>query len=173
MSTFVGQATQNVFPKATQKVFSDWKLSKLGSWSLLIIIWQTFDQAFEIHAFDGVKGNNIVFVIFISVVFYALWTITCFLLSRLWLSKADTIAVAYVIPAKTPAMGVPLSNVMFSGLSPIASRIQIPLVIFQGLQIAAWSLLTLVFQLWIGDGEQEEQKDAERGPEQHGEERES
>ena len=81
---------------------------------------------------------------------------------------------AYVTPAKTPAMGVPLSNVMFSGLSPItASKIQIPLVIFQGLQIAAGSLLALVFRLWIGDGEQEEQKDAERGPEQDGEERES
>ena len=100
-----------------------------------------------------------------------LWTITCFLLSRLWLSEADTIAVAYVIPANTPAMGVPLSNVMFPGLSPItASKIQIPLVIFQ---IAAKSLLTLIFRLWIGDGEQEEQKGAERGPEQDGEERES
>ena len=68
---FVGQVTQHVFPKATQKVFSDWKLSKLGSWSLLIIIWQTFGQAFETHAFDSVKGNNMVFIVFMSIVFYA------------------------------------------------------------------------------------------------------
>ncbi|KAL2042201.1 hypothetical protein N7G274_004689 [Stereocaulon virgatum] len=97
-----------------------------------------------------------------SIAFYALWNSTCFLLSRLWLSKADTIAVAYVIPAKSPAMGVPLSNVMFSGLSPItASKIQIPLVIFPGLQIAAGSILTLVFRTWIGEGEAAELKDAE------------
>ena len=155
-------------------MFSDWHLSKLGSWSLLIIIWQTFDQAFETRAFESIKGSNIVFIVFMSVALYALWTITCFLLSRLWLSKADTIAVAYVVPAKTPAMGVPLSNVMFSGLSPItASKIQIPLVIFQGLQIAAGSLLTLVFRTWIGEGEAEEQRDAESGPGRRSEERES
>ena len=49
-------------------------------------------------------------------------------------------------------MGVPLSNVMFAGLSPIVeSKLQIPLVIFQGLQIAAGSLLTIGFRNWIGD----------------------
>ena len=148
----------------TKKVFTDWKLSKLGSWSLLVIIWQTFDQAFQTHAFDSVKGSNLVFVVFMSIVFYAIWTITCFLLSRLWLSKADTIAVAYVVPAKTPAMGVPLSSVMFAGLEPItASKLQIPMVIFQGLQIAAGSLLTLVFRKWIGEEGDEEKGDVERG----------
>ena len=92
-----------------------------------------------------------------SLVFYTLWTITCFSLSRLWLDKADTIAVAYIVPAKTPAMGVPLSNVMFAGLSPIVeSKLQIPLVIFQGLQIAAGSLLTIGFRHWIGEGKEGE-----------------
>jgi len=139
----------------------------------LIIIWQTFDQAFQTHAFDSVKGNNLVFIIFMSIIYYAIWTITCFLLSRLWLSKADTIAVAYVVPAKTPAMGVPLSSVMFAGLEPItASKLQIPMVIFQGLQIAAGSLLTLVFRKWIGDEGEKEKKDAERGGEQDGIQRE-
>ena len=157
-----GQIIQNLFPKATHRVFNDWKLSKLGSWSLLIIIWQTFDQAFETHAFESVKANNITFIVFMSLVFYTLWTITCFSLSRLWLDKADTIAVAYIVPAKTPAMGVPLSNVMFAGLSPIVeSKLQIPLVIFQGLQIATGSLLTIGFRKWIGDVNDGEAKDIE------------
>ncbi len=118
------------------------------------------------------KGNNIVFIVFMSIVFYALWTITCFLLSRLWLDKADTIAVAYVVPAKTPAMGVPLSNVMFAGLSPITeSKLQIPMVIFQGLQIAAGSLLTIVFRNWIGDVDEGECKDVETAQEPDGGER--
>jgi len=60
-------------------------------------------------------------------------------------------------------MGVPLSNVMFAGLSPItASKLQIPMVIFQGLQIAAGSVLTLVFRKWIGG--EVEKKDMESGP---------
>ena len=148
---------QNIFPNATNKVFRDWKLSKLGSISLLVIIWQTFDQAFATGAFQSVQGDNIVFVLFISIAFYGLWTIICVSLSLLWLEKADTIAVAYIVPAKTPAMGVPLSNVMFPGLSAIAaSKLQIPMVIFQGLQIGAGSLLTLFFRKWIGKGNEKE-----------------
>lgn len=69
---------------------------------------------------------------------------------------------AYIVPAKTPAMGVPLSNVMFAALSPIVeSKLQIPLVIFQGLQIAAGSLLTIVFRNWIGDVNEGGAKDIE------------
>ena len=153
----VGQAVQNFFPNATKTVFKDWKLSKLGSISLLVIIWQTFDQAFASGAFETVEGDNMVFVVFISIALYGLWTLICISLSLLWLGKADTVAVAYIVPAKTPAMGVPLSNVMFPGLSPIAaSKLQIPLVIFQGLQIGAGSLLTLVFRKWIGDASEKE-----------------
>lgn len=147
---------QNTFPNATNKVFKDWKLSKLSSASLLVIIWQTFDQAFANGAFQSVEGTNMVFVVFISIAFYALWTTICVATSLLWLGKADTIAMAYIVPAKTPAMGVPLSNVMFPGLSSIASsKLQIPMVIFQGLQIGAGSLLTLAFRHWIGDDDNE------------------
>ena len=147
---------QNIFPNITSKVFKDWKLSKLGSVSLLVIIWQTFDQAFASGAFESVDGHNMVFVVFISIAFYGLWTVICVGLSLLWLGKADTIAMAYVVPAKTPAMGVPLSNVMFPGLSAIASsKLQIPMVIFQGLQIGTGSLLTLAFRHWIGKDEDE------------------
>jgi hypothetical protein len=40
--------------------------------------------------------------------------------------------VCYCVPAKTPAMGVPLANVMFIGLSAqLESKIQIPMVIYQ------------------------------------------
>ena len=132
-------------------------MSKVGSLALLLIIWQTYDGAFASGAFDSVDPSNIIFLVFISIAFYALWTITCFSLSLLWLCKEDAIAVAYVVPAKTPAIGVPLSSAMFTGLSPItASKIQIPMVIFQGLQVAAGSLLTLVFRRWMESGEQKE-----------------
>ena len=101
-----------------------------------------------------------IFLVFISIAFYILWTIVCVFLSRFWLDKKDTIAVAYCVPAKTPAMGVPLTSVMFAGLPAItASKIQIPMVIFQGLQIAAGSLMTVVFRRWIRAEEKENLED--------------
>jgi sodium/bile acid cotransporter 7 len=92
----VGQIVQNVFPSATKKVMADWKLSKLGSLSLLVIIWQTFDQAFETGAFESVKGSNMVFIVFISLAFYAIWLGIGFGTAMLWLPKKDVIAAWYV-----------------------------------------------------------------------------
>ena len=99
-----------------------------------------------------------VFIVFISIVFYSIWSAICILISSLWLSKEDTIAVAYCVPAKTPAMGVPIAIVMFAGLSPIvSSKIQIPMVIYQGLQTAAGSLMTIVFRKWVGQPKSEKE----------------
>ena len=137
------------------------KLAKIGSLSLLIIIWQTFDQAFQTGAFSSLRTSNVIFIVFMPVLFYVIWISACFSLSIIWLSKRDTIAVAYCVPAKTPAMGVPISNVMFIGISPlVASKLQIPMVIYQGFQLAAGSLMTLAFRKWITSDE--DRKDAEK-----------
>ena len=158
----VGQVVQNIFPETTKRVFIEWKFNRIGSLALLTIIWQTFDQAFATGAFTSVKPDNIIFIVFISITYYVLWTIICISLSIFWLGKDDTIAVAYCVPAKTPAMGVPLSNVMFPGLAAItASKIQIPMVIFQAFQIAGGSLMTIAFRKWIRPDKQRE-TDAEK-----------
>ena len=69
---------------------------------------------------------------------------------------------AYCVPAKTPAMGIPLSSVMFAGLSAVTeSKLQIPMVLFQGFQVVAGSLLTLAFRKWIRP--EEERELAEKG----------
>lgn len=161
MTEACGQITQNVFP-ATKQVVIDFKLAKIGSFSLLIIIWQTFDQAFQTGAFSNLRTSNIIFIVFISILFYVIWISSCFLLSIIWLSKRDAIAVAYCVPAKTPAMGVPLSNVMFIGISPlVASKLQIPILIYQGFQLAAGSLMTLAFRVWIKPDEDREEAEKE------------
>ncbi|KAJ9203745.1 hypothetical protein DTO164E3_48 [Paecilomyces variotii] len=155
----VGQVVRYFFPKVTRKVFIEWKLNKLGSFSLLVIIWQTFDQAFGAGAFASVKGSNLVFIVFISIAYFLIWLAVCLLLSIPWLPKEDTVAVAYCVPAKTPAMGVPLSNLMFVGLTSLQqSKIQIPMVIFQGLQIAMSSMLTVAFRKWIHSGKPKEEE---------------
>lgn len=156
----VGQIIQNIFPRPTKKIFIDWKLNRLSSVCLLIIIWQTYDQAFESGAFQSLRSTNIIFIVFISIVFYILWTTICISLSLLWLDKKDTIAVAYCVPAKTPALGIPLSAVMFSGLPAITkSKIQIPMVVFQGFQIAAGSLMTIAFRRWLREDEEREERE--------------
>ena len=154
----VGQVLQGLFPKTVEKVMSQWGWSKLGSVSLLIIIWQSYDSAFESGAFSSVKANNMIFVIFISIAFYFLWMTICFSLCRLWLDRRDTIAVVYCVPTKTPAMGVPLATVMFAGISStLSSKIQIPIVIYQGFQIAAGSLMIILFRNWVEKKSAEEE----------------
>ena len=156
----IGQFLQYLLPNATKTFFIKWHMRKLASFALLILIWQVFDSAFETGAFGSVKGSNLVFIVFISIAIFVLWTTMCVILSLPWLGKKDTIAVAYCVPAKSPAMGVPLSVVLFTGLSTLTkAEIQIPLVIFQGLQIVGGSLMTLAFRRWIRP---EERLDAEK-----------
>lgn len=162
---FLGQIVQNLFPGPTKKVFTEWKLGKLGSLALLSIIWQTFDQAFGSGAFNSVRADNIIFIVFISIALFILWFSTCFVTSLMWLPKQDVVACCYCCPAKTPAMGVPLSSVMYVGLTAInKSKIQIPMVVYQAFQIAAGSVLTIVFRKWIPSEEdmQEERREGMR-----------
>jgi solute carrier family 10 (sodium/bile acid cotransporter), member 7 len=128
----------------------DWKLNKLSSFCLLVVIWQTFDQAFSTNAFASVKSSNMIFVVFISIALFLLYFGVSFFTSLLWLSKEDTISICYCVPAKSPIMGVPLATVMFVGLTPILeAKLQIPMVIYQGLQIVAGSILITPFRKWI------------------------
>jgi sodium/bile acid cotransporter 7 len=135
-------------------VCSKYKVSKLGSVSLLIIIWQTYDSAFSSDALKNMKGSNAAFLVFMSLTLFALFLAVAFFTSRLWLGRADTVAVCYCGPAKTPAMGVPISTVLFVGLTPtLEAQIQLPLVIYQGLQIMAGTALAVPFKRWV-DSEQ-------------------
>ncbi|RMZ76973.1 hypothetical protein DV737_g4603, partial [Chaetothyriales sp. CBS 132003] len=158
----VGQVVRFFFPKAVQKVFVDWKLSKLGSISLLTLLWQTFDHAFATGAFSAVKGSNLVFIVFITVANYTLWLVISVVLSLLWLDRKDTVAVAMCAPAKTLALGMPLSFVVFVDISALdESKIQIPMLLFQVLQMAMASLSTLGFRRWVDAGEQRPANDEE------------
>jgi sodium/bile acid cotransporter 7 len=51
-------------------------------------------------------------------------------------------------------MGVPLSTTIFAGMDPVLrSKIQIPIVIFQGLQIACGGALIPLFRKWVATEE--------------------
>ncbi|KAB8258043.1 putative sodium bile acid cotransporter [Aspergillus pseudonomiae] len=145
----VGQIIASVFPRLVKTVFLEWKMSKLSSFALLVIIWSTYDGAFESDAFSEVRSDNMVFVVFILIALFLVCIAIAILVSWLWLSREDTIAVAYLVPTKTPAMGVPITTIMFMGLPEAAqSRMKLPMVIYQGIQTTLSSLLTIPLRRW-------------------------
>ncbi|KAF1958981.1 hypothetical protein CC80DRAFT_514948 [Byssothecium circinans] len=145
-----GQVVQYLFPKTTKKIFFDWNLIKLSSLGLLTLVWQTFDQAFRSGAFDSIKRSNMIFIVFTDIALYFIWLGICFATSILWLPKKDVIACCYCAPAKALAMIVPLSSVMYINVSPIEqSKLQIPAIIFQALQVGIGGLFTIAFRRWI------------------------
>jgi sodium/bile acid cotransporter 7 len=145
----VGQVVRHYFPRQVNKVFVDWKFNKVGSFCLLTLVWQTFDRAFETRAFESVPGSNMIFICFMSITNWLLWLAVSFAASLLWLGRKDTIAVCYCVPAKTLAMGVPLSTLLYKGLPLVdEAKLQIPMVIFQAFQVLFSSLLTIPLRKW-------------------------
>ena len=141
----------------TRKVFIEWRLSKLGTCCLILIIWQTYDQAFGSGVFGSIKANDMIFIVFISMAHYLIWLVLCLALSLPWLPRKDVIAVVYCVPAKTPALGVPLANAVFATLTPVQqAKIQIPIVVYQGLQYAFSSVLAVFFRKWVASEEKDE-----------------
>lgn len=158
---FVGQLTRYFFEPACKKVFFDWKVLKFGPLCMLVIIWQTYDSAFASGAFNSVPASNMIFMVFISLALFVVYFCVAFFAAILWLPRKDVAAVCYCVPAKGPAMGVPLSTTIFAGMDPVLqSKIQIPIVIFQGLQIACGSALIVAFRKWI-DTEDARQNESE------------
>lgn len=159
----VGQVVQNLFPKPTKKVFIDWKFMKLSSFALLTLVWQTFDQAFRSNAFDSVKPSNIIFIIFICIALYFIWSGICFAAAMIWLPRKDVIACCYCCPAKALAMVVPLTSVMYINISPVdQSKMQIPAIIFQAFQVGIGGILTILFRRWIRPVEEQESREKDR-----------
>ncbi|KAI0485357.1 putative sodium bile acid cotransporter [Xylariaceae sp. FL0804] len=146
----VGQLTLNIFPKPAKKVMQDWHGSKLASFSLLTLIWSQFDGAFETGSYTSVQPDNIVFVVFILFALYFLWLAVAMGLSLLWLPRGDTVAVGFCVSTKTPALGVPLINIIFAGISPInKAKLTIPMILFQCIQSCLSSLATIPFRKWL------------------------
>lgn len=160
----VGQVVQNVFPKTTEKVFKKWKLNKIGSFCLLTVLWSAYDQAFATKAFSSVPANNIVFIVFISIGLFVIWWVIAFFTAVLWLGRKDVVSVCYCVPAKTPAMGIPIIITLWVGLLDIEqSKLQLPMVIYQGFQITAGSILTIFFRRWVARGKEMEKGKGQKG----------
>lgn len=158
----VGQIVRYLFPKECKKLFVDWQFNKIGSICLLVVLWATYDQAFASHSFDAVVASNKVFIVFISIALWIIFFGVAFFTSIIWLPREDTVSICYCVPAKGIAMGVPLSTTIFAGISlKLQSKIQIPIVIYQGLQLAFGSILVPIFRRWV-DAKRSEDDESQR-----------
>ncbi|GME28993.1 uncharacterized protein K452DRAFT_331993 [Neofusicoccum parvum] len=153
----VGQLILNTFPHSAKKVLTDWRMGKLASLALLLLIWQTYDSAFRTRAFATVPASNTIFLVFICVALFLIWMAVAIVTARVWCGKEDAISAAFTVPSKTPAMGVPLATIMFAGMSAVgASKLQVPMVVFQGVQTGCSCLASLPFRWWQRRGKAED-----------------
>ncbi|KPI35766.1 uncharacterized protein AB675_1262 [Cyphellophora attinorum] len=158
----LGQLFRHFFPKLTKTLFVDYKLSKIGSLCMLTLLWQTFDRAFATNAFNDVKSSNLVFIVFVTICNWSVWLLIAFGLSVLWLGRKETVAVVMCVPAKTLALGMPLSFLMFEGISELEeAKIQVPMLIFQVEMLGLASISTLFFRRWVAKGERKERARAD------------
>lgn len=80
-------------------------------------------------------------------------------------SRKDVIAITYCVAAKGPAIGVPLVDRIWETMDlEMKSKVQVPIAIYQTMQIAFGSLMVGLLREWIerdgvektGQGDQEE-----------------
>ncbi|KAF6070083.1 hypothetical protein FOB64_002772 [Candida albicans] len=156
---FVGQVVQNIFPKQTKWCLTTFKLNKVGSFMLLLIMFQSFSTAFAQHAFTSVSHASIIFLVFFNIGIYLFFTVLTFFYSRpFWILRVfkeepneskDTVAVMLCGPAKTAALGVSLVSSQYGSHNPKLGIILVPLVLYQAEQVMTANVLVSFMRKWI------------------------
>lgn len=175
---FVGQVLQNIWPKQTKWCLTKFKLNKVGSFMLILIMFQSFSTAFAQDAFTSVSHASIIFLVFFNIGIYLFFTtITFFYLrprfllsifpteptpndSRLYrwsykifrpfyYNRRDTVAIMLCGPSKTAALGVSLVSSQYGSDNPKLGIILVPLVLYQAEQVFTAQILVRFMKKWI------------------------
>ncbi|KAF7190945.1 Solute carrier RCH1 [Pseudocercospora fuligena] len=147
----VGQIIRYFYKPYCDLIFKKYKLNKLGSVAILVILWSTYDQAFATGAFSHINTASIMFMIFTLIGIWAAWFSLGFGVSVLLrYPRKDVIAITYCVAAKGPAIGVPLVDRIWETLDlETQSKIQVPIAIYQTMQIAFGSLMVSLLRRYI------------------------
>lgn len=177
---FVGQVLQNIWPKQVSWFLTTFKMNKVGSFCLLLIMFSSFSTAFYQHAFTSVSHTTIIFLCFFNVGIYLFFTVVCFVCARPWFipkifdhepdenstktyticykifrpfyySKKDTIAVMLCGAAKTAALGVSLISSQYGDHNPKLGTLLVPLVLYQSEQVITANFLVNIMKKWASD----------------------
>lgn len=175
---FVGQVIQNVFPKQTKWTLTTFKLNKVGSFMLLLIMYQSFSTAFAQDAFTSVPHTSIIFIVFFNIGIYLFFTVISYFYSRpyfikkafeqdpdenssrtykwahwffkpFYYDRRDTVSVMLCGPAKTAALGVSLVSSQYGSTNPQLGKLLVPLVLYQAEQVMTAQILVNFMRKWI------------------------
>lgn len=175
---FVGQVVQNLFNKQTKWCLATFRLSKVGSYMLLLIMFQSFSTAFAQNAFESVSHASIIFIVFFNIGIYLFFTAVCFFWSRprfiktvfaeeptpehsvwyrfghklftpFYYNRRDTVSVMLCGPAKTAALGVSLISSQYGSDSRYLGKLLVPLVLYQAEQVMTAQILVKFMKKWI------------------------
>lgn len=188
---FVGQVLQNIWPKQVKWTLTTFKLNKVGSFMLLLIMFQSFSTAFAQDAFTSVSHASIIFLVFFNIGIYLFFTVLVFFYSRprfiltllpteptaessrtytwcykifrpFYYNRRDTVSVMLCGPAKTAALGVSLVSSQYGSDNPKLGVLLVPLVLYQAEQVMTAQVLVNFMRRWIHAEDVKE--DVETGP---------
>ncbi|CUM66955.1 uncharacterized protein PRCAT00004642001 [Priceomyces carsonii] len=175
---FVGQVVQNIFPKFVGKIVSLFKLGKVGSFMLLLIMYQSFSTAFAQNAFEEVTHATVIFIVFFNIGIYLFFTALCYAYSRpifikgafgiapdenstrvyrlgyrymrkFYYNKRDTVAIMLCGATKTGGLGVSLISSQYGSDNPKLGMLLMPLVLFSVEQVITAQVLVSFMRKWI------------------------
>lgn len=188
---FVGQVLQNVWPKQVKWCLTTFKLNKVGSFMLLLIMFQSFSTAFAQDAFTSVSHASIIFLVFFNIGIYLFFTVLVYFYSRprflltlfpteptaessktytwcykifrpFYYNRRDTVSMMLCGPAKTAALGVSLVSSQYGSRNPKLGVLLVPLVLYQAEQVMTAQVLVKFMKKWIHAEDAKE--DVETGP---------
>ncbi|KAH3681376.1 hypothetical protein WICPIJ_007645 [Wickerhamomyces pijperi] len=174
---FVGQVIQNIKPKETKWFLTTFKMNKVGSFCLILIMFSSFSTAFYQHAFTSVPKASLIFVVFFNIGIYLFWTAICFCCARpffipllfptepdekssklytisyrifkpFYYNRKDTITIMFCGAAKTAALGVSLISSQYGDNFAYLGRLLVSLVLYQSLQVITAQVLVPFFKKW-------------------------
>ncbi|KAJ4268637.1 LRR receptor-like serine/threonine-protein kinase RGI2 [Fusarium torreyae] len=176
----VGQAVRWKWEERTVKVLNTLKLAKVSTLCLVLLVWSTFSGAFGTGALKDLSTSNVLFLVFMNVALYALFTVICFfsarppkgltnIVSSSWLgrilprallpkrmSKEQTIAVCFCGAAKTTSLGIPLASSMWARADDLTrAYIQIPVLLYTIEQVFMAQGLVYFFRWYMRRGVKE------------------
>lgn len=187
---FVGQVLQNIFPKQVKWCMTTLRLSKVGLFMLLLIMFQSFSTAFAQDAFTSVSHASIIFLVFFNIGIYLFFTVMVYFYSRpifikryysqeptaestrayrwgykffrpFYYNRRDTVAVMLCGPAKTAALGVSLISSQYGSTNKKLGVLLVPLVLYQAEQVLTAQILVKFMKKWVHAGDLKE--DLENG----------
>ncbi|KAL6231951.1 hypothetical protein BDW75DRAFT_30053 [Aspergillus navahoensis] len=162
----VGQLVRFLWSKQTGHIIQKYKIAKLGSFCLLLMIWSTFSSCFATGALQGLSTGSIIFVVLFNIALYVFLTVVCFAISRppqhlcsrttfgRWqilkqMSVEETIAVCFCGPAKSTALGIPLLYAMWTPVDLYTkAKTSVPVLLYTTEQLFVAHFFIHAFMWW-------------------------